>query len=90
MTIDERILWMKERAKTLETDGYSFLGQQYRENVSMLEELKWYRSQDLINRNDIPEYCKLDCERIHCETCDKTFSFCNEIMQIPKAEPPKK
>ena len=63
----------------------------YEELVEMLEELKWWREQDLIQRKDVINpirYCHVDnialCRSRKCSEC-----YQEEVMKIPKAEPPK-
>lgn len=93
MTIDEHIKGLRKRADEywdrLCSDNLSYIGSiaQSRDNdayiilselIKLLEELKWYREQDLIKREDVYDAFRwaIEYEPYECDLLDK----------IPKAE----
>lgn len=91
MTIDEHIKHIQgtiEWAKAFGGKDDDNLIIMWAEQLEMLEELQWYREQDLIRREDvipIPIYCTHgmgECSVIY--TCPKCWE--ETIMQIQKVE----
>lgn len=90
MTIDEHIKHIQgtiEWAKAFGGEDDDDLIIYWTEQLEMLEELKWYREQDLIRREDasrIISTCEDCCKYGNCLDCEMM-----RLYEIPKAEPPK-
>lgn len=78
-TIEQHISDL-ELAIADEAESESHLKYWQREK-EFLEELRWYREQDLIKRDDMCQFFATNdyCEDVDCDRCEK---------RIPKAEPP--
>lgn len=94
MTIDEAVKTLREceiscihgnkfpNISKEEREHNTKCAEEYAELVDWLKELHWYRSQNLIRREDIKEY-------FHFENIDdnvRLFACWKDIEQIPKAE----
>lgn len=94
MTIDEMINWV--RRKMQESQGVHNSHNviyRYSQILILLRELKWYREQDFIKRDNVKEKCRCTLYREEycknttpCKECTEYGLFFDDIEKIPKAE----